>query len=171
MPLQPTQNNDELEALAPIEPLTIRGPHAQRPYSFQPEHPMLRYWEVLRKRKWVVLATFSIVFAVSAISTLTEIRLYQATSRVAIFPEVPNVLGFKNTEEVSPDLDVDTTLQTEAAILRSDALALKAIEAMRLYQDPRFTTVKPEPEPAMPGSSLQPDPTKAAGLLGAFKGG
>ena len=171
MPLQPTQNNDNLEALAPIEPLTIPGPHPQRPYLFQPQHPMLRYWEVLRKRKWVVLATFSIVFAVSAISTLSETRLYQATSKVAIFPEVPNVLGFKNMEEGSPDLEEDTTLQTQAAILRSDALALKAIEAMRIYRDPRFTTVKPEPEPAMPGLTLQPDPAKAAGLLGAFKGG
>src|SRR5262249_47280608 len=67
--------------------------------------------------------------------------------------------------------EMDATMQTQVAILRSDALALRVIEAMRLYRDPRFTTVKPEPEPVMPGSNMQPDPALAAGLLGAFRGG
>jgi succinoglycan biosynthesis transport protein ExoP len=98
--------------------------------------------------------------------------LYQATSKVAIFPEVPNVLGFKDAENVAPDYEYEATLETQVAILRSDALALKVIEGMRLYQDPRFTTVKQgAPESPMGEPSMQPDPVQVAGLLGAFRGG
>jgi polysaccharide biosynthesis transport protein len=173
MPSQPTHNNNnqDQEALATIDQVPLNAQAFQQQYWSQPLHPLLHYWEVLRKRKWIVLATFTIVFTISAIATLTETRLYQATSKVAIFPEVPNVLGFKGAEEYSPDVDLDSTLQTQIAILKSDALALKVIEAMRLYQDARFTTVKPRPEAAMPEATMQPDPAEAANLLGAFHGG
>jgi polysaccharide biosynthesis transport protein len=172
MPLQPMQNNhDDLEALAAIDPSPLNAPSSHHPYLFQPTHPLLHYWEVLRKRKWIVLATFAIVFALSAIATLSETRLYQATSKVAIFPEVPNVLGFKDSEDFSQDFEVEATLETQVAILRSDALALKVIEAMRLSQDPRFTTVKAEPDPAMPGSSMEPDPAQIPALIAGFHGG
>jgi succinoglycan biosynthesis transport protein ExoP len=174
MPSQPLQNknNHEFEALAPVDPLPLNGQLLNPQYHLvQPLHPLLHYWEVLRKRKWIVLATFAIVFTISAVATLSETRLYQATSKVAIFPEVPNVLGFKDTEEVGQDYELDATMQTQIAILKSDSLALKVIENMRLYQDSRFTTVKPQAETAMPESSMQPDPAQAAALLGAFRGG
>jgi succinoglycan biosynthesis transport protein ExoP len=172
MPLQPMQNNhDDLEALAPIDPSPLNAPSSHHPYLFQPTHPLLHYWEVLRKRKWIVLATFAIVFTLCAIATLSETRLYQATSKVAIFPEVPNVLGFKDSEDFSQDFEVEATLETQVAILRSDALALKVIEAMRLSQDPRFTTVKAEPDPAMPGASMEPDPAQIPALIAGFHGG
>jgi succinoglycan biosynthesis transport protein ExoP len=173
MPSQPTQNNNnhDIEALAPIDPLAVNELQSRPHDSISPLHPLLHYWQVLRKRKWIVLATCVIVLSISAIATLSETRMYQATSKVAIFPEVPNVLGFKDMQEYSQDFELEATLQTQVAILRSDALALKVIEAMRLYQDPRFTTVKPEADPLMPGSSMQPDPAQAAGLIGAFHGG
>ena len=127
---------------------------------------------ILRKRKWLVLATFAIVFALSVIATLNATRLYQATSKVAIFPENPNALGFKDMENSSPDYEFEATLETQVAILRSDALALKVIEAMRLYQDPRFTEIKQVvPESPVQPSSMQPDPAQAAGLLGTFHSG
>jgi capsular exopolysaccharide synthesis family protein len=172
MPLQPTRNDsDDPEALAPIDTLSVNGHQSRHPYWAIPQHPLLHYWEVLRKRKWIVLATLAIVFALSAFATLSDTRLYQATSKVAIFPEVPNVLGFKDAQESSSDYEFEATLATQVSILRSDALALKVIDALRLYKDARFTTVRPEPEPAMPGSSVEPDPAQAASLLGAFRCG
>jgi len=176
MALQPRRNNshnsDDLEALEPIDLLPVTGPQSIHPYFAAQQNPILHYWHILRKRKWAVLATFAVVFALSAIATLNTTRLYQATSKVAIFPENPNVLGFKDMENSSPDYEYEATLETQVAILRSDALALKVIEAMHLYQDPRFTTVKEvSPDSSMPGSSMQPDPAQAAGLLGAFRGG
>ena len=67
--------------------------------------------------------------------------MYQATSKVAIFAEDPNVLGFKDLENGFAGGDYETELETQAAILRSDALAMKVIEAMHLDRDPRFTGV------------------------------
>src|SRR6266481_6508815 len=173
MSLQPRRNSsDDLEALEPIDLLPVKGPQSVHPYFAERQNPILHYWRILRKRKWVVLATFAIVFALSVIATLNATRLYEATSKVAIFPENPNVLGFKDIENSAPDYEYEATLETQVAILRSDALALKVIEAMRLYRDPRFTTVKQVlPESPLQPSSMQPDPAQAAGLLGAFRGG
>jgi polysaccharide biosynthesis transport protein len=173
MSLQPRhKHNDDLEGLEPIDLLPVKAPQSIHPYFAEQQNPILHYWQILRKRKWVMLATFAIVFAFSVIKTLNTTRLYQATSKVAIFPENPNVLGFKDMESSSPDYEYEATLETQVAILRSDALALKVIEAMRLYQDPRFTDVKKAvPESSLEPSSVQPDPAQAAGLLGAFHGG
>src|ERR1700747_366459 len=119
MPAQPLQNknNHEFEALASIDPLSLNGQQLTTQYHLvQPLHPLLHYWEVLRKRKWIVLATFAIVFTISAVATLSETRLYQAASKVAIFPEVPHVLGFKDAENVPPDYEYEATLETQVAI-------------------------------------------------------
>jgi succinoglycan biosynthesis transport protein ExoP len=173
MPLPPRRNNsDDLEALEPIDLVPVKGSQSVYPYFAQQQNPILHYWQILRKRKWVVLATFAIVFALSVIATLKTTRLYQATSKIAIFPENPNVLGFKDVENGSPDFEYEATLETQAAILRSDALAMKVIEAMHLDQNPTFTgATRPQTEDSIRVSSMQPDPARAAGLLGAFRGG
>jgi polysaccharide biosynthesis transport protein len=173
MPLQPRRNNsDDLEALEPIDLVPVKGSQSVYPYFAQQQNPILHYWQILRKRKWVVLATFAIVFALSIIATLNATRLYQATSSVAIFPEIPNVLGLKGVEDSSPEYDYEVILETQAAILRSDALAMKVIEAMQLDRDPRFAgATRPQAQDSIRVSSMQPDPARAAGLLGAFRGG
>src|SRR5437899_4208806 len=126
MSSQPRRNNTgDLEALEPIELPLAKGPQSVYPYFAEQESPILHYWRILRKRKWVVLATFTIVFALSVIATLNTTRLYQATSKVAIYPENPNVLGFKDMETSSPDYEYEATLATQVAILRSNALAIK----------------------------------------------
>ena len=168
-------NSGELEALAAIEPPLVQGPQSVYPYFADQENPIPRYWRIVRKRKWVILATSAIVFALAVIATLNTTRLYQATSEVAIFPENPNILGFKDMSGSSPvDYEYDAALETQVAILRSDALALKVIEALHLDQNVRFTGVRQLPssvEGAVRVSNVEPDPAKAAGLLGTFRGG
>ncbi len=175
MELQPRRNNSgDLEALERIEP-PLRGPQTLYPFFADQENPMLRYWRVVRKRKWVILATFAIVFALAVIATLNATRLYQANSEVAIFPENPNVLGFKDMSDTTAiDYDYDAALETQAAILRSDALAIKVIEALHLDRDVRFTGGEqppPSADSAVRMSGMEPDPVRAAGLLGAFHAG
>src|SRR5215469_3138093 len=167
-------NLGELEALEPIAPAVVRSHQSAYPYYLQEENPILHYYRILIKHKWWIVATLAIVFSLSAIATLRTTRLYLATSEVAIFPEVQNILGFKGFEDSSPDYEYDATLQTQAAILRSDALAIKVIGAMHLDQDPRFTGAarsSSASNDAIPMSDMGPDPLKAAGLLGIFHGG
>ena len=175
MPSQSRRNiSGELDALAAVELPLGKGPQSVYPYFAEQENPILQYWRILRKRQWVVLATLAIVFALSVIATLNTTRLYQARSEVAIFPENPNVLGFKDHENSPTDYDYDAALETQVAILRSDALAIKVIEAMHLDRDPRFTPatqVSPSTDAAIQVSRMEPDPSKTASLLGTFSGG
>jgi polysaccharide biosynthesis transport protein len=174
MELQPRRNSSgDLEALEPMEPL-VKGSTSVYPYLADQENPVLRYWRVVRKRKWVILATFAIVVALAVIATLNATRLYQATSQVAIFPENPNVLGFKDRPDTPVDYDYDAALETQVAILRSNALAIKVIETLHLDRDARFTGVgqpPPSTDSAVRVSGMEPDPVKAAGLLGTFHAG
>jgi succinoglycan biosynthesis transport protein ExoP len=174
MDLQPKRNGSgEPEALEPIElPVFEKSHHLPHPFFPEEPNPLLHYWRILKKRRWTVLAAASIIFALSVIATLRTTPLYQATSKVAIFPENPNALGFKGLEDSSPDYQYDVTLETQAAILRSDALAMKVIEAMRLDQNPKFTTVTTQRTgDSLQVSSMEPDPAAAVALLGRFRGG
>src|SRR5258708_18997184 len=140
MELQSRRDNaGEAEGLDRIDQPVLAGHQSVYPYFVQQESPLLHYWRILTKRRWTVAATLGIIFILSVIATLNATRLYQATSNVAIFPETPNVLGFNGLEDSSPDFQYDVALETQAAILRSDALGMKVIEALRLDQNPRFT--------------------------------
>jgi len=173
MDLQSKSNNSGSEALEPIElPVFEKSHSIQYPFLAEVENPLLHYWRIIKKRRWTVIATLCIISALSVIFTLKTTRLYQASSTVAIFPETPNVLGFKGLDENSPDSEYDVTLETQAAIFRSDALAMKVIEAIHLDQNPKFAGVAPRRgADSLPVSSMQPDPARAASFLGRFRGG
>src|ERR1700680_3457458 len=162
------------EALEPVElPIFEGNHHLPSPFLAEDESPLLHYWRMLKKRRWSVIATLGIILALTIIFTLKTTPLYQATSKVAIFPETPNVLGFKDGGNNSPDYDYESTLETQAAILRSDALAMKVIETIRLDQNPEFThsATRPRTGNSLQVSSMQPDPAIAAGLLRGLRGG
>src|ERR1035441_7614470 len=147
MDLQSKRNSSEgSEALEPIElPVFEKSHHVPYAYLAEEQSPLLHYWRILKKRRWTVVATLGIIFALTVIFTLKTTPLYQASSTVAIFPETPNVLGLKGLESGSPDFDSDATLETQAAIFRSDALAMKVIEAMHLDPNPTLTGPAPRP--------------------------
>ncbi len=161
------------EALEPIElPVFEKSHHLPHPYLAEELNPLLHYWRILKKRRWTVLAAASIIFALAVFATLRTTPLYEATSKVAIFPENPNALGFKDLESSSPDFEYEVTLETQAAILRSDALAMRVIEVMHLDQNPKFMAVAPRRTgDSLQASSMQPDPAIAAALLGRFRAG
>src|SRR5260370_29518112 len=101
-------NSGESEALEPIElPVFEKSHQSVYPYFAEQESPLLHYWRILKKRRWTLAAPLGIIFALSAIITLNTTRLYQATSKVAICPETPNVLGFTDGENSSPDYHDD----------------------------------------------------------------
>jgi polysaccharide biosynthesis transport protein len=153
------------------------------PASYQPAYTSfasqqisaLHYLRILQKRKWLVLATFTIVFAIAAVATFRMTRLYEARSKLAIFPETPTPLNFKDSEGGpygANDDETDVVLQTQVEILRSDALAMKVIESLHLDRNPDFAGVRPATtDVGVSVSKLEPDPTRVASLLGGFHGG
>lgn len=169
-------SSSELAALEAFEVPLVQDHRTGHRLGPEEQNQILNYWRILRKRKWTVLATLTIIFALSVIHTLKTTRLYQATSKVAIFPENPNVLGFKdqNSSYSPADFDYDTALETQVAIFRSDALAMKVIEAMRLDRDNRFAAVGPVSTPTggeIGDASVEPDAEHVSNLLGSFRGG
>src|SRR5215831_14222395 len=74
----PTQdnNNHDIEAMSLIDRLPLNGLQSRQHDLIAPLHPLLHYWQLLRKRKWIVLTTCTIVFSISVITTLSETRLY-----------------------------------------------------------------------------------------------
>ena len=103
----PRNDSGESDALQATE-ATLLEPIRQipQPYLGSEESPLLHYLRVLKKRRWVVLATTAIIFTLAVIATLKETPLYQATSKVAIFPETPNFLGFKNLDDSLPIINM-----------------------------------------------------------------
>src|SRR5215469_16495300 len=162
MQLQPRPTNPlNGDVLEPVDGAPLQVHESLHPYFGQEESPILHYLRLLRKRCWWILATLAIVFALSVITTLRATRLYQATSKIAVFPENPNVLGFKDFQNDSPaGPDYDVALQTQAEILRSDAIAIQVINTMHLYQDPRFTGIKApaaNSDDVIHSSNVEPD--------------
>jgi capsular exopolysaccharide synthesis family protein len=145
--------------------------HGYRPAE---QHPLVNYWRILKKRKWTIVGTFSIVFVLAIFATLRTTRLYEAVSRIAVFPENSNVLGLKDLENgtAGEDWDYNVALETQLSILRSDALALKVIEALHLDSNPPFLgykVVSTENSNSLGSADLQPDSEQVARMLSSFR--
>ena len=144
-------------------------------YGSAGQHPLLGYWRVVKKRKSTILATFTIVLVLVGVATLRMTRLYQAESRIAIYPENSNVLGLKDLENgaASADWDYNVALETQLSILRSDELALKVIDTLHLESNPRFMGSAAVAQNASHEirPDLGPDPQQLANMLGVFRGG
>lgn len=173
--LQPNRNPGSGQG--PIEIVETPAPQnysSAYAYGLAEQHPLLGYWRVLRKRRWTILATFAIVFVLAVIATLHMTRLYQAVSRIAVYPENSNVLGLKDLENATPgdDWDYNVALETQLSILRSDELALKVIDTLHLDNSPSFMGSEAVTESrGLRAASLGRDPERLATMLGIFRRG
>ena len=162
--LKPSSQPREIE---PADPLVINGSGPSYGPRFGEQSAVLYYWQILRKRRWYVLGTLAAVLGISAIISLASTRIYQASSKLAIFPESASPVDFKDAGTGTSAGDNDLALQTQASILLSDTLALKAIDTMHLDRDPRFThKTSTEQNP-----SLSQNAPQTMALLRQFRGG
>jgi exopolysaccharide transport family protein len=145
-------------------------PYPVAPPNPQEDNPLLAYWRVLRKRVWLILACVFVAAVLAVLTAMRAVPLYQATSRIAIFPENDNALGFQNLRTTaSDDYDYNVNLETQVAVLRSNALASKVIREMHLDRNPVFAGT---PASGAPGTAnvQSNDSLKDTGLLGSFAG-
>lgn len=101
------------------------------------------YWLVLRKRKWAIASCLLVVMTLVTIATLRMTKLYQGLTRIAVYREAGDQLGFKDapisnsgTDEEASDYTVQ--LDTQTQILESDGLALAVMKQLHLDQNPAF---------------------------------
>jgi polysaccharide biosynthesis transport protein len=117
----------------------LPDPYPVVPNTPREENPLLDYWRVLRKHCWLIFACVVVAAVLAILAAMRAVPLYQATSRIAIFPENNNALGFQNLQTTaSDDWDYNVNLETQASVLRSDTLASKVIREMHLDKNPEF---------------------------------
>lgn len=135
-------------------------PAAAPTEEFSAAPDLLGYWRVLRKRRWTVLAIFTVVFLGVLIGTLKTKPVFEARALLEIEKENPNILTVKELFEL--ETVSDTYLETQYKVLRSDALARRVILQLRLDRLSEFNPYASSPTTvaaAAPGSfASQDDP-------------
>jgi uncharacterized protein involved in exopolysaccharide biosynthesis len=98
-----------------------------------------QYLRVLRKERWIAAGCIAACLFLSLIVSLRTTRMFEARSRLAILKDTPPDLGLKDSiADSGEDWDYTVTLDTQSAILKSDALALQVVRELRLNQQPWF---------------------------------
>ncbi len=107
---------------------------------------------VLRRRKYLILGLLALAVVGASLYTSQLTPLYQASATIVVEPDRTKVL---DVDAVVRDLPNDyLTLQTEAAKISSRAVALGAVERLKLLEDPRFNPNLAPPPKANDGFSL-----------------
>jgi len=102
---------------------------------------LLAYWRIIRKRRWTILTIFSVLFAVVLIWTLKQKPIYRGKALLEIQKENPNILTAQELFQL--ETVSDTYLETQYKVLKSDALARRVIDQLRLDRLDEFTSPKP----------------------------
>jgi len=98
---------------------------------------LLDYWNVILKRRWVVLFCLLAVLTTVAIGTLKMKPVYEGRVLVEINPEQPNVLNFQEVAQLT-STDIESYRETQYKVLQSRTLAERVIDDLKLYHDPEF---------------------------------
>lgn len=97
---------------------------------------------VLKRRRAIILGTLGVALAVGILASVLTPRYYEASARLQVQKEAVDGLGLANmmgdAAATTDALDGTITVQTQAKILESDTLALKAIESLNLESTEDF---------------------------------
>ena len=96
------------------------------------------YWQVIIRRKWVIIVSFVTLVAIGIIHTHRTTPVYKTTVQVLIDRENPNVVSID--EVVRMDSEELPWNQTELRILSSRSLARRVVKALNLKDSPEFKT-------------------------------
>ena len=166
-------SNPGVREIQPAQGLDLGNAGGPRLYPQLPsqESPLGDSIRVLRKRKWIILASLITIFSLVAIASLKMTPIYEAGGTIEI-NKPDTSLNFQNAATFSLDYYDPTELETELKILQSDLLAMQVIRELNLDRRPEYAGQAPPP----PSSSLdlapdplQSDPTRALAMVGGFK--
>lgn len=106
------------------------------------------YWNVLRKRRWTVVTATLVLTTLAVIASYRMTPIYRATARVEVEADTPLIQSLSELYQKA-EAD-DAFLQTQIQVLKSDNLAWRTIQELRLAENPAFTrqplTLAADPE-------------------------
>ena len=94
------------------------------------------YLRVLSKRRWVLISIFMLTVLAVAVHTFTATPIYQATTRIIIEKENPNLVSIE--EVMSVDSTGTDYYQTQYKILESRVVTREVIKRLDLANNPEF---------------------------------
>jgi succinoglycan biosynthesis transport protein ExoP len=127
----------EASAIVHAEPSVAREPVVVDVASEDVPH-LLDYWEIILKRRWLVLTCALVVFTTVAIGTLKEKPIYEGKVLLEIDPEPPSVVNFKEVVSLGQQTDFEAYQDTQFKIIESRTMAEKVVKDLKLYQNPEF---------------------------------
>ena len=104
-------------------------------YAWESEEVHLRdYLNVVLRRKWLVMTFLALIFISTLIFTLASTRIYKASTCIEVTPQEQKVTKFE--EIMTTDLRAREFYETQAELLRNNALAFRVIEKLQLAEHP-----------------------------------
>jgi capsular exopolysaccharide synthesis family protein len=137
MPNAALPDPDHAQSLVLSGPQNLRQPIETLDVSAEEIPHLLDYWNVIVKRRWVVLSCLLIVFTTVAIGTLKKKPIYEGKVLIEINPEQPNVLNFQEVLQLT-SIDLDSYRETQYRVLQSRTLAEHVVDDLNLYRYPEF---------------------------------
>jgi len=106
------------------------------------ESTLVDYWRMLLKRRRMIVYSALTVFALVAIITLKMTRQYEAVARIIVSRDNGDVISDQITQQAGGGGggggDINTEIETQSNIIRSDSLGLRVIQDLHLYREPDF---------------------------------
>src|SRR5205807_6220109 len=94
------------------------------------------YWNIVSKRRWTILAVAFIVTLLVAIASFKMTPIYEATARLDIEADTPQIQSLNDLyRQVPTD---DAFIGTQIQVLERDNLAQLTIEQLGLARDPAW---------------------------------
>jgi capsular exopolysaccharide synthesis family protein len=110
------------------------GPGYGAGLSTDSELSVVHYLQILYRRRYIAVSAFVLVFVAVTLYTVTATRIYEATSRILIERDAPNVVSFQ--EVLDQGAQSDDYYETQYGILRGRGLARRTIDALGLWTHP-----------------------------------
>ena len=115
------------------------------------ELSLIHYLQIIYRRRYVAASAFTVIVLAVALYTFTATPIYEASTRILIERENPNVVSFQ--EVLDQSTLTDDYYETQYAILQSRGLARRTLDALNLWDNPVF---HPEPRFSITGLLLAP---------------
>lgn len=106
--------------------------------SLRAETTLRDYWHVLGRRRWTALTFLIVTFTTVALGTFLMTPLYRSETKIIVESESTNVAS---PEESSASMNYDiyeNYLETQMALIKSEAIAGKVFEEFELEKTPRY---------------------------------
>ena len=111
------------------------SPAAAHHHGHEEQHVM-DYVRTVYKRRWLAIPVFLVVAVVGILNAVREIPLYQARTQLMIEKDTPTVSTLDQMFQSGDGWYNDAFYQTQYRILQSRSLAKKAIDELKMWDQP-----------------------------------